>query len=121
MTIPQLCLQASLCVCVGNEAKFIEKFEPQSRVGWSVSMKYYQVDALATYKLWQLASCKHFQQILETVNRQIWGLHAGIILQDKLPVYEELNVQAGYLQLHMQLPARGSPYASQHLVLLLNR
>ena len=95
--------------------------ESKSRVGWSISMKYYQVDALATYKLWQLASCKHFQQILETVNRQIWGLHAGIILQDKLPVYEELNVQAGYLQLHMQLPARGSPYASQHLVLLLNR
>ncbi len=33
----------------------------------------------------------------------------GIILQNTLTIYEELSVQAGYLQLHMQLSTRGCP------------
>ena len=34
---------------------------------------------------------------------------AGIECQHKLAIYKKLSVQAGYLQLHMQLPSRGSP------------
>jgi len=34
---------------------------------------------------------------------------ADITLGDKLAMYEQLSIQAGSLQLHMQLPAKGSP------------
>jgi len=67
---------------------------------------------------WQVANIPSKCLTLSTDRyAECTDLCPGIILQDKLTIYEDLTVQAGSLpgrssphrSLHMQLPARGSP------------
>ena len=62
----------------------------------------------ASSSSWQVANASSLTRSTDRYGDCILPC-AGFILQDKLAIYEESSVQAGYLQLHMQLPARGSP------------